>query len=155
MSVLYHAYFCMKCFLDIFNFLEDISSLPQSIVFIYSFHYLRRSSYLPLPFSGTLHSVGYIFPFLPCLSLLFFPQLFVKPPQTTTLSSCISFSLGWFWSLPPVQCYKYLLIVLQALFLPDLIHWIYSSPPLYNHKEFDLGHTWMVRTSFMAQLVKN
>ena len=29
-----------------------------------------------------------------------FSQLFIKPPQTTTLSSCISFSLGWFW-LPP------------------------------------------------------
>ena len=28
--------------------------------------------------------------------LLFFSQLFVKPPQTTTLPSCISFSLGWF-----------------------------------------------------------
>ena len=30
---------------------------------------------------------------LPCLLLRFFPQLFVKPPQTTTLPSCISFSL--------------------------------------------------------------
>ena len=42
---------------------------------------------------GTLHSVGYILPFLPCLLLLFFSQLFVKPPQTTTLPSYISFSL--------------------------------------------------------------
>ena len=25
----------------------------------------------------------------------------------------------------------------------DLIPWIYLSPPLYNHKGFDLGHTWM------------
>ena len=41
-----------------------------------------------------------------CCPLLFFPQLFVKPPQTTTLPSRVSFSLGWFWSLPPVQCYK-------------------------------------------------
>ena len=31
----------------------------------------------------------------------------------------------------------------QALCLPDLITWIYSSPPQYNHKGFDLGHTWM------------
>ena len=38
---------------------------------------------------------------LPFASL---PQLFVKPPQTTTLPFCISFSVGWFWSLPPVQC---------------------------------------------------
>ena len=68
--------------------------------------HLRKPSYLSLVFSGTLHSVGCIFPILPCLLLLFFPQLFVKPPQKTTLPSCISFSLGWFWSLPPVQCYK-------------------------------------------------
>ena len=28
--------------------------------------------------------------------------------------------------------------------LLDLIPWIYFSLPLYNHKGFDLGHTWMV-----------
>ena len=38
-------------------------------------------------------SNGYNFPFLLCLSVLFFPQLFVKPPQTPTLPSCISFTL--------------------------------------------------------------
>ena len=32
--------------------------------------------------SGTLHSVGYIFPFLPYFVVLFFPQLIVKPPLT-------------------------------------------------------------------------
>ena len=40
--------------------------------------------------------------FLPCLSLLFLSQLFVKPPETTTLLSCISFSFRWFWSPHPV-----------------------------------------------------
>ena len=53
----------------------------------------RRPSYLFLLFSWALHSVGFIFPFLPCSSLLFFSQLFVKPPQTTTLPSCVSLSL--------------------------------------------------------------
>ena len=28
--------------------------------------------------------------------------------------------------------------------LSDLIPWIYFSLPLYNHKRFDLGHTWIV-----------
>ena len=64
-----------------------------------------RLSYLLLLF-GTLHSNGYIFPFFLCLSLLIFSQLFVRPPQTTILSFCISFSWGWFWSPPPVQCYE-------------------------------------------------
>ena len=34
-------------------------------------------------------------------------------------------------------------IVLQAFSLPDLIPWMYPLPSLYNHKGFDLGHTWM------------
>ena len=49
----------------------------------------------------------------------------------------------WFWSLPPVKCYKPLPIILQALCLSYLIPWIYLSCPLYNCKGFDLGHTWM------------
>ena len=44
---------------------------------------LRKAFFLYLLFFGTLHSNGYIFPFLLCLSLLFFSQLFVRPPQTT------------------------------------------------------------------------
>ena len=75
---------------------------------------------------------GYIFPFLFCLSLLFYSQLFVRLPQTTILPFCIYFSWGWSWSLPPVQCQKPLSIILQALCLSDLIPWIYLSLPLYN-----------------------
>ena len=56
--------------------------------------HLGRLSYLSLLFSGTLHSVGYIFLFLLCLSLLFFSQQVLKPPQMTTLPPCISFSLA-------------------------------------------------------------
>ena len=41
----------------------------------------------------TLHSDEHIFPFLPCLLLLFFSQLLVRPPQTAVLPLCISFSL--------------------------------------------------------------
>ena len=40
-----------------------------------SLDYLGRFSYLSLIFFVTLHSDGYIFPFLLCLSLLFFFQL--------------------------------------------------------------------------------
>ena len=46
---------------------------------------LGRFSYLSLIFFGTLHSGGYLFPLLLCLSLLLFLQLFVRPPQTTIL----------------------------------------------------------------------
>ena len=100
-----------------------------------------RLSYLSLLFFGTLHSDGYIFPFLLCLCLLF-SQLFVKSPQATILPFCISSSWRWFRSLPPIQCNKPLSIT-QALCLSDVIPWICFSLPLYNCKGFDLGHTWM------------
>ena len=44
-----------------------------------------RLSYLSLLVFGTLHSNGYIFPFLLCLLLLFLSQLFLRSPQTTIL----------------------------------------------------------------------
>ena len=72
-----------------------------------------RLSYLSLLFFGTLHSNGYNFPFLLCFSLLFYLQLFARPPQTIILLFCFSFPWGWSWSLPPVQCHEPLSIVLH------------------------------------------
>jgi len=64
-----------------------------------------------LLFSGALHSDGgdelgkesmaeglgggqtSIFAFLPYIFVIFFPQLLIKPPQTTMLPNCIYFSL--------------------------------------------------------------
>ena len=91
-----------------------------------SLHWSLRKVFLYfLLFFGTLHSNGYIFPFLLCLSFLF-SQLFVRPPQTTILPFCISFSWGWCWFLSRVQCHKPASVVLQVLCLSDLISWIYS-----------------------------
>ena len=104
------------------NFLEEISDLSHSIVFLYFFALISegRLSYLSMIFFGTLHSNGFIFPFILCLSLLSFSQIFVRPPQTTIMPFCISFFGGWSWSLPPVQCHEPLATVFQALyqFLP-------------------------------------
>ena len=131
----------MKYSIDISVFLKRFLVFLILLFSSVSFHCSFKKACLSLLFSGTLYLVGYIFPFLLGFSLLYFPQLFVKPSQTITLPSCISFSLWWFWSLPVVQCHKPLSIVLQTLCLPDLIPWIYSSPPLHNDKGFDLGHT--------------
>ena len=82
----------MKSSLGISNFLEEIPSLSHSIVFLYFFALITEEGFLiSLLFLGTLHSNGYIFPLLLCLSLLFFSQLLVRPPQTTILCFCISF----------------------------------------------------------------
>ena len=84
--------------------------------------------------------LGISFPsLLPFTSLLFMD--ICKVSKATTLPSCISFSLGWFWSLSPIQCYQPLSVVLQSQCLPDLILWFCLLPSLYNHKRFDLGHT--------------
>ena len=97
----------MKCSLRISNFLEEISSLSHSVVFLYFFALIVEEGFLLfLLFFGTLHSDAYIFPFLLCFSVLFFSQLFVRPPQTAILLFCISFPWGWSWSLSPVQCHE-------------------------------------------------
>ena len=63
---------------------------------------------------------GYL-SFSPLLLLLFFSQLFVRPPQTIILPFCISFPWEWSWSLSPVQCHEPPSIVHQALCLSDLV----------------------------------
>ena len=104
----------MKCSLGISNFLEEISSLSHSVVFLFlCIDHLGRLSCLSLLFFGTVRLDGYIFPFLLCHSLVFFSQLFTRPPQTAVLPFCISFSRGWFWSPPSVQCYEPLAQIAQ------------------------------------------
>ena len=97
----------MKCSLSISNFLQEISRLSHLLFSSISLHWSLRKAFLSLLlFFGTLHSDGNIFPFLLCFPLLFFSQLFVRPPQTAILLFCISFPWGWSWSLSPVQCHE-------------------------------------------------
>ena len=48
-SVLYCAHLCMKCFLGISNFLEEISRLSHSIVFFYFFALITEEGFLISP----------------------------------------------------------------------------------------------------------
>ena len=77
----------MKCSLDISNFLEEISSLTHSMLSSISLQYSFKKGLFTPPcyFLELCIQLGNIFPFLTCLLLLFFPQLFVRPPQTTIL----------------------------------------------------------------------
>ena len=70
----------MKCSLGVSNFLEELSSLSHSVVFLYFFALIAEEGFLLL--FGTLHSDAYIFPFLLCFSLLFFSQLFAREYST-------------------------------------------------------------------------
>ena len=141
-SILFCVHLSMKYSLDISYFVEEISSPSHSLFSSISLHCSLKKpflSFLAILWSSAFRWI-YLF-FLLCLLLLFFSQLSVRPPQTTILPSCISFSSEQFWSLPAVQCYKPPSIVLMELCLPDLIPRIYLSFLLYNHKGFDLGHT--------------
>ena len=89
-SVLYCAHLCMKCSLGVSNFLEEISSLSHSVVFLYFFALITEEGFLISP-CYSLELCIQSFPFLLCLLLLFFSQLSVSPPQTTILPFCISF----------------------------------------------------------------
>ena len=128
----------MKCSLGISNFLEEISSLSHSVIFLYFFctDHWGRLSYLSLLFLETLHSNGYIFPFLLCLSILFFSQLFVRPPQTAILPFLHFFFLGI--ALISVSCtMSWTSIHSSSGTLSDLVPQIYFLILLYNHKGFD------------------
>ena len=83
------------------------SKVFPSLLFpsIYLHCSLKKASYLSLLFSGTLHSVGYIFPLLLCLCFSF-PQLLSLLRQPLCLLAFL-FSGDGFWSLPPVQCYRH------------------------------------------------
>ena len=119
-SVLYWAHLFMKYCLGISDFLEEISSLSRSIIFLHFFELITEESFLISPCYSLELCIQMLisFLFLLCFSLLFFSELFVRPPQTIILPFCISFSSGCFWLPPPVQYYETLSIVLQALCLP-------------------------------------
>ena len=107
-------------------------------------HWSLRKAFLSLLailWNSAFKGVYLSFSLLPFTSLLFTA---VCKASSDSPFFWITFSCGWSWSMPLVQCHKSLSIVLQAICLSDLIPWIYLSLPLYNCKGFDLGHTWMV-----------
>ena len=83
---------------------------------IFCIVHLRSLFHLSLLFFGTLHSVGYILPFLLWLSFLFLAICKASSDKHSALLHF--FFMVWFWSPPPVQCYEPSSIVLQA---PDQI----------------------------------
>ena len=124
----------MKCCLGSAIFLTKSLVSPILLFSSISLHCSFKKAFLSLHAILWNSAFSWVYLYLsPLPSLLSFPKLFVKPLQTTVLPSCISFSLGWFWSLSSVQCYKPPSIVLQGLCLPALIPWISSilhiSPP--------------------------
>ena len=122
-SLLYCAHCCMKFTLGISYFLEEISSLSHSIVFLYFFALITEEGFLVSPcYSLELciqRLITFLFSF--AFGFPFFSQLFVRPPQKAILLFIIYFSWRWSWSLSPVQCHELSSVVHQALCLSDLV----------------------------------
>ena len=71
-SVLYRTHVCMKCSLGISNFLEEISSPSDSVVFLYFFALIAEEGFLISPcYSSELciqMEVSFLFSFVFCFS---------------------------------------------------------------------------------------
>ena len=96
-----------EMFLGISNSLEKVSSLYHSIVSSISLLCSLRKAFLSLRaivWNSAFRWVCLSFSPLPFTSVVF--SAILRPLQTTILPFCLSFSWGWSWSLPPVQCHE-------------------------------------------------
>ena len=126
------------------KFLSFIEPIFACIVPLVSLIFLKRSLVFPiLLFSSVPLHCSLEKAFLPLLVILWISafswvHLSLSPLPFTSLSSAICkassdshfaflhfFFLGWFWLLPPVQCYEPLSIVFQVLCLDQALQ---SSP---------------------------
>ena len=106
----------MKCSLGISNFLEEISSLSQSVIFLYFFALITLEGFLIL--LAILWNSAFR-----CLYISFSPLLFTSLYTAICKASLDGhfaffhfFSMGMVLNLSPVQCHK----PHQALYLSDL-----------------------------------
>ena len=128
----------MKCSLGISNFLEEISSLSYSIVFLYFFALIAEEAFLSL--LAILSNSAFKWVYLPFSPLLFASLLFTavcKASSDSHFAFLHFFLLGMV--LIAVSCAMlWTSIHSSSSTLSDLIPWIFLSLPLYNHKGFDL-----------------
>ena len=91
----------MKFLLVSLIFLKRSLVFPILFFSSISFHWSLKKAFLSL-LAILWNSDAYIFPFLLCFLVLFFSQLFVRPPETAILLFLHFFSMGMV--LLPVSC---------------------------------------------------
>ena len=116
----------MKCSFGISNFLEEISSLSHSIVFLYLFALITEEDFISPCYSwnSAFKWVYLSFSPLPFTSLLF--TAICKAFSDNHFASLHFFFLGMVLITAFCSMLWTSVIVLQALCLSDLIPWIYS-----------------------------
>ena len=149
-SVRFTQFLCFVVPILVWNVpLEFLIFLKRSLVFSnlsfssISLHWSLRKAFLSLLtilWNSAFKWVYLSFSPLPFSSLLFIAVC--KAFSDNHLAVLHFFFLGMV--LITASCHEPPSIVLQALCLSDLIPLIYLPLPLYKHKGFDFGHTWMV-----------
>ena len=95
-SALYWACLCMKCFLGISDFLEEISCLPHCIVFLCFFALITEEGFLISPFYPLelwiQMGISFLFSFAFHFSSFLIAQLVKNPPAMQETPVCF---LGW------------------------------------------------------------
>ena len=125
-----------ECSLGISNFLEEISSLSQSTLFLYFFALIAEEGFLISPCYSSEYCIGmgvsFLFFPLPLASLLF--SAICKASLDNHFAFLHFLFLGVVLITASCTMSRTMPIVLQAFCLSDLKPWIYLSFPLYNHK---------------------
>ena len=133
----------MKCSLGISNYLEEISSLAHSIVFLYLFALITEEGFLISPcYSLELCiKMGISFFFSFALASLLYTAI-CKASSDSHFALLHFFFLGMI--LIPVFCTMSRTSIYSSsgiLSVRSSPLYLYFSLSLYSHKGFDLGHT--------------
>ena len=114
----------MKCSLGISNFLEEISGLSLSVVFLYFFALIAEEGFLVSPYYSLELCIQMLLSFL-FASLLF--TAICKASPGSHFAFLHFFSMEMVLILSPVQCQEPHSIVHPALYLSDL------GPKIISH----------------------
>ena len=131
---------CLKCSLDVSNFLEEITSLSHSIVSLYFYALITEEGFLISPcYSLELciqMDISFLSP-LPFTSLLF--SAICKASSDSHFAFLHFFFLGMV--LITFSCTMLRTSVHRSSGTVSIRSNLYFSLPLYKHKGFDLGYT--------------
>ena len=160
----------MKCSLVSLIFLKRSLVFPILLFSSISLHWSVRKAYVSLLFFGTLHSSGYIFPFLFCLSLLFsgllrqpfclFAFLFLGDGldpcllyNVTNLLSIVFVVVILIYSLFYIEVYRFL--VARFLGRNNVVTFCKSpgSPGLLNRKNYQQQFLTCTWSSYVSVLI--
>ena len=140
-SAIYHAHPCMKSSYDISSFLERSLVFPILLFSCVFFHCSLKKAFLSL--LAILWSSAFSWVHL-SLSPVSFTSLLSSAICKACWDNHLAFLHFFFMGMVLVtdSCKVLWTWIHSSSGTLDVIPWICSSPPLYNHKWFDLDHTW-------------